>query len=111
MLLQALGSILCLLSLPVEVAGLWVVRCLGLGVTAVHTLATAHLAPAALLLAGVCAILAAVVWQMRLDAKVVPTTVKEGLRLQVPREKEEAEADAEVGAAKAEVRSPGASSP
>jgi hypothetical protein len=106
-LVKAMGSILCLLSLPMEVVALWTVRCLGLGQSAQNLLASAHLVPAVFLLLGVAVVFAGVVWQVRIDASALPMTVKEGLRLNVPREAEE-DGQGSGNKASAEVRPAGA---
>ena len=87
-LVKALGSILMLLSLPVEVAGQWAVRCLGMAASAQNTLATAHLAPSAVMLFGVAVAFLGIAWQLRIDAMGRPVDVNDGLKLNVPRDAE-----------------------
>lgn len=85
-LLKTLGSLLSLLSLPVEVSALWTVRCLGMASTVQNMVAAAHVAPSAVLLFGVFTALLALSWQMYIDSRAVAGSIKEGLRLNIARE-------------------------
>lgn len=80
-LLRALGSIIAMGSQGAEVLAVIALRCAGAVTSPSALFVAVYGVPAAVQLAGLAVVLGACVWQVRLDSRVTPGTIKEGLRL------------------------------
>jgi hypothetical protein len=80
-LLRSLGSVIALLCLPVEAGCLGVMRCWGMGQSVQVFFIGVYMVPGCFIAIGLAMVCVALAWQMRIDAKVLPGTQREGLRL------------------------------
>ena len=80
-LVRSVGATMGMLSHTVEVAAVLVARCSATVTTATNIFDAVYTYPSFFQLIGVFVVLAGSVWQVRLDSRITPGAVKEGLKI------------------------------
>jgi hypothetical protein len=80
-LLRGLGATLTMLSQPLGAAAITVALCTRGADASPSALLPIYFAPALVQIAGLAVVLVAQAWQLKIDARVAPVLVKEGIRL------------------------------